>query len=172
MINTVQQALEDVYVALGGNEDIDRLTVSQVLAKIYNVLGGTGDHGEETVPQLIDLIATVAPSGGGGGGASFPTIDNTDETLTCDMTYAEAYALYEDVGLRHTMPFMKAFDGTPATWSIGEWYDGEDFTYSLAPGYDPSMPETVTEGFTLDFTENGAGIVFGNDGNIYVASGK
>ena len=77
MINTVQQALEDVYVALGGQEDIDRLTVSQVLAKIYNVLGGTGDHGQETVPQLIDLIATVAPSGGGGGGGDFSVANVT-----------------------------------------------------------------------------------------------
>ena len=171
MINTVQQALEDVYVALGGQEDIDRLTVSQVLAKIYNVLGGTGDHGDETVPQLIDLIATVA-TGGGGGGVTFPTIDDTDGTYTCDKTYAEAYALYEDTGLQHMMPFVNSGDGTPLLWMIGEWYDGEDFTYSLAPEYDPAIPETLTRGFLFNFTEAGAGLVFGSDGNFYVAGGK
>lgn len=171
MINTVQQALEDVYVALGGQEDIDRLTVSQVLAKIYNVLGGTGDHGQETVPQLIDLIATVA-TGGGGGGVTFPTIDETDGTKTCDMTYGEAYALYEDVGLNEEMPFIFGYDGNPSQWKVGFWASGEDFTYSLAEEYDPEMPETVTAGFLFDVEEDGATTVFGNDGVIYAKGGK
>lgn len=154
MINTVQQALEDVYVALGGQEDIDRLTVSQVLAKIYNVLGGTGDHGQETVPQLIDLIATVAPSGGGGSSdwtSAEVTFVNSDTTTvyvvnTCTL-YEENFIiaggavvstsitatipLYKGKGYLDFSAFSSIDNGTMPTVSGDISIDIEDSTFVI-----------------------------------------
>lgn len=53
MINTTAQALENIYAALGGEQDVDKLTV----------------------PQILDLIATVASSGGGGGGGGASVLE-------------------------------------------------------------------------------------------------
>lgn len=164
MINTVQQALEDVYVALGGQEDIDRLTVSQVLAKIYNVLGGTGDHGDETVPQLIDLIATVAPSGGGGGGGgvTWPTFTAGEYSWTCDMTYSAVKSLYDE----------NKGDGTSIPCNIVDSYNEVYGWYVAIYTTDPedisgffNVPESVTAGFMVYVGL--AGFLFGSDGNTY-----
>ena len=162
MINTVQQALEDVYVALGGQEDIDRLTVSQVLAKIYNVLGGTGDHGQETVPQLIDLIATVAPSGGGGGGTTFPTFTENDDVWTCDLTYAQTYAVLLSDGMNDMIPCAVVGEG----WTMAYYVPNDEEIQSVFE----DIPETVNYGFRVIVGQSPL-IYYADDGNIY-AKGK
>lgn len=168
MINTVQQALEDVYVALGGQEDIDRLTVSQVLAKIYNVLGGTGDHGQETVPQLIDLIATVAPSGGGGGGTSFPLFTVSDDGYFCDMTYAEVYEANQadNINGQSICKVRTTLEGLPDTTVWG-------FTFYVPHNEEidavfDSIPDTVQNGFVvMKMGREQPSFYFGDNGSFY-----
>lgn len=164
MINTVQQALEDVYVALGGQEDIDRLTVSQVLAKIYNVLGGTGDHGDETVPQLIDLIATVAPSGGGGGGgdgdfsvATVTMINNSGTALS-----VEAASYFEEDGERYSIGSLYAEPGE-TTISPVILYKGSAYGYVLT-----NPPPSMTSSGNIEIEEGSDWIITG-DGTVTIS---
>lgn len=122
-----------------------------------------------TAEKLNKLEQGVAE--GGGGGATFPTFTRGSEGWECDITYAEAKAVweeYKDAALPNTAPCLLA-----DTWSSYLVLSGEDFagTKDLYEG----VPADMTEGILAWNTEFEAPpFIFGSDGNFYlpVSSGR
>lgn len=118
-----------------------------------------------TAEKLNKLEQGVAE--GGGGGTTFPTFARGDGGWSCDLTYAEAKAVWEenkDLALPNSAPCMMS-----DTWSKYTVISGEAFEEEAMDFYE-GVPADVTEGaFAFNEEFPNSPFLFGSDGNFYLS---
>lgn len=164
MIKTVSQAIDDMAVSLGASPSAEIPTVAQALENVYTALGGTRtDLDTLVVSEVIDLVAPLI-QGGGGGGTTFPTFTKQGEKpWSCDLTYAQTYALYLSDGLNGIIP-CSVVERSGSNWVFGNYSPNDEQVQSSFEG----VPETVNYGFRVVGTMPKC--YFADDGICYDAS--
>lgn len=165
MIKTIPQAIDDMAVSLGASPSAEIPTVAQALENVYTALGGTRtDLDTLVVPEVIDLVAPLI-QGGGGGGTTFPTFTENKDKWTCDLTYAQTYALYLSNGIKGVIPCAVNGELIENNWVFGYYAPNNEEVQSSFDG----VPETVNYGFRVVF-ESFRYCYFADDGVCYGAS--
>lgn len=155
-MKTIVEALQDLYVALGGKKaDVSGLKLNPDVIEQIAALVNEGALNELPAVTIADAgdVLTVdnsgkwgkaAPSGGGGGGMIIATFsyDSEQKTWSCDMTGAEihqamqngtVYAMLEDGG--YFIPMKTAYyeDGSfEYSFEYLLMYGNDNFIYPYA----------------------------------------
>lgn len=109
-----------------------------------------------TAEKLNKLEQGVAE--GGGGGTTFPTFTNNGSRWSCDMTFTEALAVYNEKVLDDVCPCVK-IQRNVSIWDM-LFYNADK--EAIDRDYD-NVPTEVTAG--LGFSNGN--VLWGNDGNFY-----
>lgn len=144
MIKTIPQAIDDIAISLGAAPSAEIPTVAQALENVYTALGGTRtDLDTLVLPEVIDLVAPLI-QGGGGGGVTFPTFTENNDKWSCDLTYAQTYAVFLSDGLNGVIP-CSLVEQSGSKWVYGYYSPNDEQVQSSFEG----VPETVNYGFRV-----------------------
>lgn len=164
MIKTIPQAIDDIAVSLGASPSAEIPTVAQALENVYTALGGDRtDLDTLVLPEVIDLVAPLIQ--GGGGGTTFPTFTENNDKWSCDLTYAQTYALFLSDGIKSAIPCTVNGEVIEDKWVFGYYAPNDEAVQSSFDG----VPETVNYGFRVVF-EALRYCYFADDGVCYGAS--
>ena len=100
-----------------------------------------------------------ADAEGGGGGATFPEFTVSERVWSCDMTYAEAKAVWADNADKN----LDAPCLLQEAWTTYVFLDGEAFQEAKLDFSD--VPDDMTEGIFITFQSP---VLYGSDGNFYL----
>lgn len=147
----------DKYVWSVVTEDADEFPIDMDLVADGSVWENDG------VKSVLTDGEWVAE--GSGGGMSFPIFTSAGASLTCDMTYEEAKAVFDAEalgGIAKLCPCKTNLSGS-LFWGEME-YKTKDRLEELLEGltFEPALPTTLGGGLYVEGT-----LLFGSDGIVY-----